>query len=201
MRDDLEERRRRLAGQRQIAQLVNYEKSRAGEEPHHLRPAALDGGTVATRRQVRRGGVVDAVPGLHGPVSQAQRQHGLAHAGRTDEKDVGGLLDETQRAQVLDQLAVDAGLGIEVEVLQPPWRRETRETKSCVLAPLFRGGHLSSEQPLEEGGVGELFIGSPLQLLGQRLGRVLQTQGGEVTAQLLVAARRRRHKATSASSA
>src|SRR6266545_4730490 len=44
----------------------------------------------------------------------------LPTPGWADQQAVGVLVDEPQGGEFADQLAVDAGLGVEVEVLQPP---------------------------------------------------------------------------------
>jgi hypothetical protein len=49
-------------------------------------------------------------------VPEADGEHRLADAGRADQQHVGGVVEEPQGAQLGDQLAVDRGLGAEVEV-------------------------------------------------------------------------------------
>ena len=49
---------------------------------------------------------------------QGDGQMGLAHAGRSQQEDVGGLGDEGQVGQFLDQPLVDGGLEGEVELLK-----------------------------------------------------------------------------------
>ena len=114
--DHLEQRGGALGLQRQVAHLVNDQEAGAGEEPHGGGPAALDRGAVAAGDQVGGGGVVGAVAGGDGGVAQADGEHGLADAGRADQQDVGGVVEEPQGAQLGDELAVDRGLGVEVEV-------------------------------------------------------------------------------------
>jgi hypothetical protein len=64
------------------------------------------------------GGERDAVPSLAGPDRQAGGQVGLAGAGRAEEHDVLAAGDEVQRAQVRDQVALQAAGVVEVELLQ-----------------------------------------------------------------------------------
>ena len=56
----------------------------------------------------------DGVPG--GPTDG---QHGLADTWRTDERHVGGLLEEAQGSELAHQLPVDRGMGTEVVVEYP----------------------------------------------------------------------------------
>ena len=59
------------------------------------------------------------MPGVDGGAGQGDRDHGLAGAGRSDEQDVAGVVEEPQRGELPDELLVDPGLGGEVEVLDP----------------------------------------------------------------------------------
>jgi hypothetical protein len=63
------------------------------------------------------GGERDPVAGLAGPHPQADRQVGLAGARRAEEHDVVAGGDEVEGAQVVDGLAVERALMVEVEVL------------------------------------------------------------------------------------
>jgi hypothetical protein len=69
---------------------------------------------VATGGEVRGARVVDAVAGLDRLPGEADREHRLADAGRPDEEDVGGLVDEAQRGELVDELSVQGGLRVEV---------------------------------------------------------------------------------------
>jgi hypothetical protein len=60
--------------------------------------------------------------------TERDREHRLANARRPDQQQICLLLDETQRCELVDHGAADAGLGSEVELLQraypyalPPW--------------------------------------------------------------------------------
>jgi DNA replication protein DnaC len=71
---------------------------------HHATVLSITGDSYRMRR--------------HRGVSQADREHGLADAGRADEQHVGGVFDEAQGGQLGDQFGVEAGLGGEVELLE-----------------------------------------------------------------------------------
>jgi site-specific DNA recombinase len=114
--DHLEQGGGAFGGHRQVPHFVDDEEPGAGEEPHGGGPAALEGGAVAAGDQVGGGVVVGAVPGGDRGVAQAHGEHGLADPGRADQQHVGGILEEPQGGQLADQLPVDRGLGVEVEV-------------------------------------------------------------------------------------
>jgi len=59
----------------------------------------------------------DAVAGLAGLDSQRGREVGLAGAGRSDQTDVGVLVDPGELREVQQQRLLGGGLGAEVEVL------------------------------------------------------------------------------------
>ncbi|MFG2873928.1 hypothetical protein ACGFYU_02785 [Streptomyces sp. NPDC048337] len=58
------------------------------------------------------------MPGFDRGSSEYDRQHRLADAGRPDEQDVGGVVEEAEGGQVTDEFLIDAGLGREVEVIE-----------------------------------------------------------------------------------
>jgi hypothetical protein len=55
---------------------------------------------------------------LDGFDPEGDGQIGLAHAGRAEEDDILGTLDEAEAGELADLLAVDRGLKIEVELIQ-----------------------------------------------------------------------------------
>jgi len=107
---------------------------------------------AALRQRAARfgcGGEVDPVAGLGAGAGQADREHGLADPGWSDQQDVGALVDEPQGGQLADQGLVDAGLGGEVEVGQPPGCGQAGEPEPGG-EPAFLGrGDLDGEQRLE----------------------------------------------------
>jgi hypothetical protein len=110
-----------------------------------------------------------------------------------DQQAVGVLFDEPQGGEFLDQLAVDAGLGIEVEVFQPPGRGEGGEAQAAGVAAGLGGLDLDRQQALQERGVAELLGVGVVDGGGQRFGGGVQAQVVEVASELLVgrAGRRR----------
>jgi len=96
------------------------------------------------------------------------------------------LGDKPQRPQLGDELAVHAGLGVEVEVAQPPRGGQAGKPGQRRLPSGLGGGDLDRQEPLEEGGVAGGLGGGALQLGGQRLGGGLKAQRGQVAAEPLV---------------
>ena len=73
---------------------------------------------MAAGGEVGGGGEVGAVADGRGLAGEADGEVGFADAGRSDEQHVGGGLEVAAGAELVDQLAVDAGLGVVVEVVQ-----------------------------------------------------------------------------------
>nr|WP_244321115.1 hypothetical protein [Streptomyces melanosporofaciens] len=115
--DHLEQGGCSVFGQGEVAEFVDDQEFRSGEEVHAGLPAAFECGFVTLGGQLGCGGEVDAVSGLDRGPGQGDREHGLADPGRADEQHVGGVVEEAQGGQVADEFLVDAGLGGEVEVL------------------------------------------------------------------------------------
>lgn len=141
-----------VAGQWEIAELVDHEEFRSGEEPHAGGPAALDRGLVAAGGEVGGGGEVDPVAGLGGAAGEGGGEHGLADSGWADEQHVGGVVEEPHGGEVADEFLVDAGLGGEVEVRERPGIREAGEPQPPGQAAFLGGGDLDLQQPFERGG-------------------------------------------------
>ena len=103
------------------------------------------------------GGEVAAVAGLDGADGERDREVGLAAAGLTEEQDRPVLVDEPQRGEVLDELAVDGGLELEVEVVDGLVEREPGVTQPGRQAPVAGGGGLFGDEPGEELDVGPVI--------------------------------------------
>ena len=108
--------------------------------------------------------VVGAEAGVDGGVAEGDGEHGLADAGRADEQHVGGVVGVAARGEVAHQRRVDGGLGGEVEVLEPPGRREVREPQQAGVAAGFGGVDLDGEESFEELGVGRLGLHRRVEL-------------------------------------
>lgn len=186
--DHLEQRRRAILRQWQIAELINDQKPGTCEEAHAGLPAALKGGLVALGRQLGRGGEVDPVAGIDRGPAERDGQHGLAHPGRPDEQHVRRGVQEPQRGQVSDQLLVDPGLGREVEVRQRPGLGQAGEPLPGRQAPGLGGLDLDLQQPLQRGGQRQVLTAGLVQYPRKGLERIVQLQLGQVGPQLRRAA-------------
>jgi hypothetical protein len=96
------------------------------------------------------GGEVAAVAGLDGDGGERDSEVGFAAAGLTEEQDRPVLVDEPQRRQVLDQLAVDRWLELVVEVVDAAPVREPRVTQSGRQPAIPVGGCLLGDESGEE---------------------------------------------------
>ena len=111
---------------------------------------------------------------------------GLAAPGLAEEQDGTVLLDEPERGQVVEQLAVEGGLELEVEVGQRPAEREAGEAQACRELPVDRGGCLLPDHPGQELDVAPLLGLGFLGQGGEALGRAVEPQVPEVVFQLLI---------------
>jgi hypothetical protein len=119
-------------------------------------------------------------------VAEGDSEHGLAHAGWSDEQHVGGVIGVAARGEVADERRVDRGLGVEVEVLDPPRGWEVREPQPACVSSGFGGVDLDVEEPGQELGVAQLLFRRGVELAGQRFGRGGEFEVGEVGSELLV---------------
>jgi hypothetical protein len=86
----------------------------------------------------------------------------------------------------VDQGAVEGGLGVEVEVFQPPGGGEGGKAEPALLAACLGGGDLDAEQVFQERGVAQLCLLGVLEGGGECFGGGLQAQVVQVAAELLV---------------
>ncbi len=96
------------------------------------------------------GGEQDPVPGLAGPDRQADREMGLAGAGRAEEHDVVAGGDEVQGAQVGDQVAAEAAGVVEIELFQGLAGGEPGGADASLAAVGLAGGDLALQAGDEE---------------------------------------------------
>jgi hypothetical protein len=116
--DDLEQVGAGFAGHRPVAELVNDQDLWSGPESHRVLPPSLVGRAAGAGHEVGGGRVVHPVASLDGFESECDREHRLANRWRPDQQEIGLLLDEPQGRELVDELAVDAGLGGEVELFE-----------------------------------------------------------------------------------
>ena len=168
--DNLEQRGSRFALQRQVADFVDDQEPRSGEEAHGGGPPSFEGGAVTTCGQIGSRRVVGPIAGVDRGPGETDGQHGLADAGRPDEQHVGGVVEKAQGPELAHQLLVDRWLGGEVEVLESPWRRQAGEAFEAGSPADLGGGHFDLEQASQEIGVPESFLAGMVELAGQPFG-------------------------------
>ena len=86
-------------------------------------------------------------------------QVGLAHAGRSQQQDVGGLCDEGQVGQFLDQSLVDGGLEGEVELLEGTLEGQVGQSGPSGEVAFPTGGYFHAQHL----GIGQLLVGRGIQ--------------------------------------
>ncbi len=145
-----------------------------GIEPGGLEP--LEEGVGA--------GEVDRALTADGDVAQAAGQHGLAHADRAQDEDVGRLLQEAQAAQLVPELVVEAHGGGLVPRLQAHGRVEVGGAGAEVATDTITAGTLVSEDELQEVLVGQLLLAGELEALGQGLQDGREAEPAEHLAEL-----------------
>jgi hypothetical protein len=107
------------------------------------------GGPFEPADQFLAGGEVGLVAVLGGQPGQADRQHCFSDPGRPDEKNVGGVVEETQGGQLADELLVDTGLGGEVVGVERPRRGQVREVQPGGDLAVLGRGDLDAQQRLD----------------------------------------------------
>src|SRR5581483_11364961 len=195
--DDLEEVAGGFGGQGEVAELVDDQQLWAVPEAHRRLPAALERGALCFGDEVGGGRVVDAVALLGGVAAERDGEHRLADAGRPDQQHVALVLDEAQGGELVDELAVESGLGVVVDLGQRLRAGEAGKAQPPLEPAALGRLDLDREQPFEETRVGGLALLGLLQCCGELLGGRLQAQVGEVRAQLLVDAALAHDAATS----
>jgi hypothetical protein len=87
---------------------------------------------------------------LDGFDAEGDGQMGLADAGRPEQDDILGALDEAQPGELPDLLAVDRGLELEVELVQRLDPGQAGEFEAALDAPLMAAAPLGFERLGEE---------------------------------------------------
>ena len=90
--------------------------------------------------------------------------------------------------QLVDELAVDPGGGVDVEVVQGGGGGQAGEPQPAGQPAGLGGVDLDGQQPLQRRGERELLGGGLVQHGGQRFGGGVQFQLGQMPAQVLIAA-------------
>ena len=145
---------------------------------------------MAAGGQVGGGGEVGAIPGVRGGPGQSDRQVCFAGPGRADQQDVGRRFEVAAGAEFVDQLAVDAGGGVEVEVVQGGRGGQAGEPQPAGQSAGVAGVDFDGQQPFQGGGQRQAFGGGLVQDGRQRFGGGVQFELGQVRAQLLIPAGR-----------
>lgn len=111
--------------------------------------------------------------------------------GGPDHQHVRRCLQVAAGAELVDQLTIDTGLRVEIEVVQRRRRRETREPQPADETTGEGGVDLDREEPLEGRCDRQLIIECFVQHAWQRLGAGVEFQHRQVGLQRLVERRLR----------
>ena len=123
-RDELEEQVRAAPLERQVAEFVDDQQLGLGEEGELVGELAFGLGLGEGGEQRGRADEQDGVAGLDDGAAQRDGEMGLADARRTEQQDVVAGGDEAAGGELAYELGVDAGLELEVEVVEGLRRRE-----------------------------------------------------------------------------
>jgi hypothetical protein len=121
-------------------------------------------------------------------VASATARWVFAATGLTEEQDGAVLVDEPQRRQVLDQLAIDRRLELVVEVVDAAPVRESRVTQPGREATISIGGGLLGDESRKELDVGPVVGFRLLGEGGEHARSSVQLQVAEVGLDLFVEA-------------
>ena len=122
---------------------------------------------------------------FYGPEAQGHGQVGLAHAGRTQEQNVGGFSYEGQVGQLLDLPFVYGGLEAKVELLQGALEGQVGQLGPGGEVALPAGGHFRPQQLSQHLRIGQLLVGGSVEGVVQGFHCLLEAEGLQVLAGLL----------------
>lgn len=152
--DDLEEQRRLLVVEPQIADLVNDEQLRSRQHLQVVRHPILREGGLHPPRRLQGGEEQEALAAFGAAEPKGDGEMGLPDAGRTLEDHIPAFIEEAAGAEFLDERAVDGGLESEVKIAEPLYPRQTGEVQAGLDYALTPGRDLRLKQAAEEVRVG-----------------------------------------------
>jgi hypothetical protein len=135
---------------------------------------------VAARGEVGGGGEVGAVAGFGCGPAEPDSQVGLPDTWRPDEQDVGRGVEVAAGGELVDQLAVESGGGVEVEVRQRGRGRQRREPQAAGELAGVGSLDLAGQQVLQRRGHRPLLGFGLGEHARQVLGGSGELQRGEV---------------------
>ena len=145
------------ARHREQADVIDDEDGRGGVGAQLVDPGAVDLGGDEVGGHLLGGGEVATPAGLDGADGERDSEMRLAASWLTEEENWPVLVDEPQGGEVLDELAVDRGLELEVEVLDGLAEREPGVAQPRREPPVAGVDRFLVEQPGEELDVGPLL--------------------------------------------
>lgn len=135
--------------QRQVPHLINYQHLGCEVHSHApLQPPFPIGAAEIVDHIVRRD-EVRAEAGLDGRLRKRHTQVRFAHAGRPQENQIAGIMDESQAPQFANLALINRGLKGEVELLERLHKRQVRQLQARPQIPTAARVNLAAEQFIE----------------------------------------------------
>src|SRR5215831_10899609 len=171
--EEAEEQAGLFPGQRQIAELVQDQHAGIGELLQGPVDPVLVAGPHQAPHQALEGEEEHRVAGLDRLDPERDGQMRLADAGRAEQDDVLGALDEAETSQLADLLAIDRRLKVEIELLQALHPGEPGELEAALHPALVPAAPLGLEGLGEKALVVEIALGrvlaDPIELVEEVL--------------------------------
>ena len=117
---------------------------------------------------------------------QPDRQVRLADPGRPNEQHIRRCLEISAGRQLGNQLPIDTGGGVVVEVVERGRCQETRKAEPARQSSGFGGIYLDGQQPVQGGGHRQVLRRCLIEDRWQRLGGIVELEDGGVPAQPLI---------------
>src|ERR1700722_4305917 len=147
--DELEEQMSAARNDRQVADLVDDQEHEAAEEPDLLTQAALAFGLGKYTDEVGEGGEVDAAAGFDRLNAERHAQVTFAGAGRPDQMQDLGAVDELELGERHDAVLVERGLEGEVKAGERLDGGKARHDEGGFDAAVLAQGELLGEQGVD----------------------------------------------------
>ncbi len=132
-----------------VADLVQDQQVGSGQRLEQDGQTVLLASAAGAGDQIVQGQEIDAVAALDGLEGQAESQVRFADPGRSEEQDVGPLVQEAQRGELVDGLFGHLGLGVEIEAFQGPGRGHARQSQVGGHPALEAVGALAVEELID----------------------------------------------------
>jgi len=156
--DQLEEQIAAAGHYRQVTDFVDDEKGGTGEESQTFAQRAFAFGLCEGGDDVGERGERDALSSLHGLDRERRREMAFAGAGRPEQMDHFGAVDELQFGKRQDAIAIERGLEREVEAGERFDSRQARHPQRGADTPIVAQRQFLDKQLIERLNPGDLTL-------------------------------------------